>query len=89
MREPTDGEDTPVVYHDGTVWFHLVDVDTGAVTPARGVCLVSEDHQPELNEPFPFPRVVSNDPTPVPTRHRTGRVLHALRWATPHDVFPH
>jgi hypothetical protein len=87
MREYDSDDMTPVIYHDGTVWFHLFDPDNNGIAPARAVCFTDEFDAGD-NEPFAWPFTVSNEPTATPTHRTSGRTLRCLRWATPHDIHP-
>jgi hypothetical protein len=87
MRELSD-DGSPVVYHDGSVWFFVYDPHTGTTTPTRGVCLTADDDLIYRNEPLPLPLWIYRADTDVPTYKNTGRPAVGLRWATPHDVDP-
>ena len=87
MRDLSD-DGTPVVYHDGSVWFFLYDPHTGTTTPTRAVCLTADDDLPRRNDPLPLPRLVFRHDTEVPTFKNTGRSVVGLRWSTPLDVDP-
>jgi hypothetical protein len=86
LREYDDGP--PIVYPDGTVWFHRSDPHHESVIPARAVCVTGEHDHHDDDRPFAWPSMVSNDPTHIPTHRLSGQPLRFLRWATPHDIHP-